>query len=91
MCGDRFAMTSNSQLEKVIALAMEVEVEDPIDWGMLAIDETAAYHLMATNVLEQMAKYEPSEREDILLATVVKLVVENFVLNLKLQERTTWR
>jgi hypothetical protein len=69
-------------------LAKEVEAEDPIDWGMLPIDEDEVYRLMALHVVETMApKYDQPEFRDVMLATVVKLVVENFVLNLKLKER----
>jgi hypothetical protein len=72
----------------IASLAKEVEAEDPIDWGMLAISEDDAYRLMASNVVETMAaKYGQPEFKDVMLATIVKLVVENFVLNLKLKER----
>lgn len=70
-----------SDIDTLVALAMEVEVEDPIDWGMLAIDEQEAYTLMATHVLE-MNNDDLTNR-----AIIVKLLVENFVLNLKLMEK----
>jgi hypothetical protein len=59
-------------------LAQEAEVTDPIDWGMLNIDEKDAYRLIALHVSELP--------DDILIlkATLTKLMVENFVLNLKL-------
>ena len=63
-------------------LALEIESEDPIDWGYLSIDEKTAYLTMAPSVLEMFA--EGDNRELMMLATVLKLVVENFVLNLKL-------
>lgn len=79
---------TNAYVERIAALAMEVEMEDPIDWGMLAISEEEAYRLMASHTVDLMAnKYTQSEMQDVLLATVVKLVVENFVLNLKLREK----
>lgn len=65
--------------EQLAELAMEVEVTDPIDWGNLSIDERTAYQLMATHVLEM------DHNEITLKAVIVKLLVENFVLNLKLQ------
>ena len=75
-------------IDHIVALAKEVEAEDPIDWGMLPIDEDEAYRLMAACVVETMTpKYDQPEFRDVMLATVVKLVVENFVLNLKLKER----
>ena len=59
-------------------LAQEAEVTDPIDWGMLNIKEEEAYKLISMHVAEM--------DDDILIlkATLTKLMVENFVLNLKL-------
>jgi hypothetical protein len=74
-----------NQVDKVqilVELAQEVEITDPIDWGMLAISEQEAYNMMATSVLEMF----PDERIEI-QAVIVKLTVENFVLNLKLMQR----
>ncbi len=75
-----------SDTVKLLAtLAQEVEVTDPIDWGMLSVDENTAYNLISANVIEQWG--EPrDERELGILATMTKLIVENFVLNLKLLE-----
>ena len=64
----------------LVDLAMEVEMEDPIDWGMLAVSEHDAYKLMATHVIE-MYNDDLTNK-----AIIVKLLVENFVLNLKLME-----
>lgn len=72
----------------IAELAKEVEAEDPIDWGMLSVNEDEVYRLMALHVVETIApKYDQPEFRDVMLATVVKLVVENFVLNLQLKER----
>lgn len=70
---------------RISNLAQEIEVEDPIDWGMLSISEENAYNLISANVVNHFDKYDHSERE-IMIATIVKMVVENFVLNLKLQK-----
>ena len=72
-------------VQRIAKLAQEIEVEDPIDWGMLSISEENAYNLISANVVNQFDKYNQSER-DIMVATIVKMVVENFVLNLKLQK-----
>jgi hypothetical protein len=70
---------------KIAKLAQEIEREDNIDWGMLNISEDDTYKLIAMSVVNQFDKYSSQER-DIMIATIVKLVVENFVLNLKLQQ-----
>lgn len=68
------------------ALARAVEEGDPIAWGNIALDQTAAFDLIASQVAEMFDRYEtdgvPSERQMLIaLATVVKLTVENFVLH----------
>lgn len=69
-------------VDTLVEIAKEVEIEDPIDWGMLAIDEDAAYRLVATHVLEI---YNTTDQLT-MLASITKLIVENFVLNIKLQQ-----
>ena len=73
-------------VEQLVEIAEAFELGDPIDWGMLSVDEHEAYLFIATAVLENYEKADPSERELQLLASVVKLTVENFVLNLKLND-----
>jgi len=72
-------------IERIVLLAQQVESEDPIDWGMLEISEEDAYKLIAMNTVNQFDKYNVQERE-IMIATITKLVVENFALNLKLKK-----
>lgn len=70
----------NEAVTLLVDLAMQVEMEDTIDWGMLAVSEHDAYELMALHVLEM-------NNDDLTnKAVIVKLLVENFVLNLKLME-----
>jgi hypothetical protein len=75
--------TVNDYIDKIVSLAREVEIGDPIDWGLLNIDEESAYKLMTMSVVEKFSEFSPNERS-IMIATIVKLVVENFTLNLKL-------
>lgn len=64
--------------EILVDLAQEVEITDPIDWGMLNISEEEAYKLIASHIVEL------SDNPLTLKAMLTKLMVENFVLNLKL-------
>jgi hypothetical protein len=74
---DMFEIT-NPEVKLVVDLAKEGALMDPIDWGELNITEDQAYVMMATHVLEM-------ERNNLTdAAIIVKLLVENFVLNLKL-------
>ena len=53
-------------------------MEDPIDWTDLNITEKQAYVMMASHVMEMKSDHLTDK------AIIVKLLVENFVLNLKL-------
>ncbi len=59
-------------------LALEADTVDPIDWGQLNISEDEAFNLMSMHVSEMENNHLT------LKAVCVKLMVENFVLNLKL-------
>lgn len=69
-------------VEDIVTLAKEVDSEDPIDWGMLPIDEDTAFNVIASGVIE---KFKDNDMR-VALAVITKLVVENFVLNVKLHE-----
>lgn len=59
-------------------LAQETDSVDPIDWGQLNISEPEAFNLMAMHVAEMENDHLTNQ------AIIVKLLVENMVLNLKL-------
>ena len=65
-------------IRNLVILAKEGEAMDPIDWGELSVTEDQAYIMMATHVLEMERNHLTDG------AIIVKLLVENFVLNLKL-------
>ncbi len=70
-------------VDQLAELAKEVENTDPIDWGMLQVDEHTVYKLIASQVLELYN----SNDQITMLASITKLIVENFVLNLKLLQK----
>ena len=78
-------MITQEQVDWLVDLARECETADPIDWGTLQVTEDQAYQMMASNLLDQMAALDEDQRLHISLATTTKLLVENFVLNLKLK------
>jgi hypothetical protein len=49
---------------------------------MLQLDEGSVWHLMSVNVVEKYL--EMSDDRVVMLATITKLLVENFILNYKL-------
>ena len=65
-------------IRNLVILAKEGEKMDPINWSDLSITEDQAYIMMATHVL-QMERNHLTDG-----AIIVKLLVENFVLNCKL-------
>ena len=67
----------------IIELAKEVEITDSIDWGYLNISEDQAYQLLANGLFDHVKDLQ-TDTVDILLAISLKLLVENFVLNLQL-------
>ena len=78
-------MVKQEDVDFLVDLAMECEIEDPIDWGMLHITEKQAYQMMASQLLEQFGNVNKEDVMPVILATATKLLVENFVLNLQLK------
>jgi hypothetical protein len=74
-------------VKQLVELAQESDNYDPIDWGQLKITEDHAYEMMASNVLEQFTGVPEDQRLTVAMATVTKLLVENFVLNVKLRSK----
>ena len=78
-------MVKKEEVDFLVDLALECELEDPIDWGLLAITEQQAYQMMASQLLEQFDNVSKDHLIPVILATATKLLVENFVLNLRLK------
>ena len=78
-------MVKTEDVAFLVDLAMECELSDPIDWGMLRITEEQAYQMMASQLLEQFNEVKKDDMIPVILATATKLLVENFVLNLQLK------
>ena len=78
-------MVKTEDVDFLVDLAMECELSDPIDWGMLHITEKQAYQMMASQLLEQFNEVKKDDMIPVILATSTKLLVENFVLNLQLK------
>lgn len=75
-------------LEELVALAKEVETEDLINWDALNVDKDEAYTLMGLSVMEMYDHWRSTGTpEVVIVATVLKLIVENFALNLRLLQR----
>ena len=67
----------------IILLAKETEVTDPIDWSSVSIDKDLVYGMMAETVKEVLDDIPEEDHLSICAAALIKMLVENFVLNLK--------
>ena len=70
--------------EEVIELAKEVAGTDQIDWDNLPLDKDKIYQMIGSQAYETYGQTEDEDHLAILLATVIHLLVENFVLNLQI-------
>ncbi len=81
------------ELDTVLMLMSEIEREDPVDWADLRIDESAAARGIASRMIEQYRRdyraLSGQDRDYAIIATMSKLVLENFVLNVRLRQRET--
>jgi hypothetical protein len=77
-------ITKTEFVEMLVTLARDMELKDNIDFGMLRIKEEDAFELMANTVVDQFYSVPEHQREIVMLASLVKLLVENVVLNARL-------
>jgi hypothetical protein len=75
-------------VERLSQLAQESEMAMPIDWEELNISKEDIFRHMAANVLQQLESVGENDRAIVAMATMTKLLVENFVYNHKLQEKS---
>ena len=72
----------NEAVINLVMLAKAASDFDPLDFEGLNITQEQAYTIMATHVLEMERNHLTDG------AIIVKLLVENFILNLKLAGKT---
>lgn len=82
-------ITKTEYVGILVDLANEMDIKDNIDWGLLNVRERDAYELMANSVVDQMYSLPEEQREIIMMASMTKLLVENFVLNARLHGAET--
>lgn len=80
-------MTEGKQdeIRKIAALAKQSDSTLSIDWSQLEITEDRAFIMMASNVIEQLESVPDEHLIMVCQATMTKLLVENFALNLKIK------
>jgi len=74
-------------VEQLSDLAQEAEDMDPIDWQEYNTTKEFVYRLMASAVIEQIEEQTEDTQMVIAMASLTKLLVENFVLNARLHSK----
>ena len=76
-------MNTQQLVDTVTELAMEIDMANPLDFGMMEMSEADTFRYVATSVIESAFKEAASVQEVnlMLLATATHLVVENMILN----------
>tara|TARA_B110000285_G_scaffold45476_1_gene50837 strand:+ start:95 stop:334 length:240 start_codon:yes stop_codon:yes gene_type:complete len=66
-------------IEQLSTLAQESDMAMPVDWEGLNISKDEIFKHMATNVLQQLESVSEEQRAVVAMATMTKLLVENFI------------
>jgi hypothetical protein len=75
-------------IDTLVDLAFAVEEGDPIDWGLFKDGKEQSMKMIAASIIEQFDKevYTDDDRL-IIMSTITKLVVENFILHARLRKQ----
>jgi len=75
-------------LDLLVEIAKDAEEIETFDWGRLSVGKEEAYKMIGTSILDQFDKEMYTEEDKlIILSTLTRLTVENFLLNLKLLDQ----
>lgn len=79
-------MTEKITAEQLVALAIEADQTIPwLELEKFNIDKDKIFHKMAENIIHQMESVPAHHVEIVCMATITKLLVENFTLSLIVQ------
>lgn len=71
-------------VDQLSQLAQESAMSIDVNWEEMNISKNDIFNHMANNVLQQMESVDENERAVVAMATMTKLLVENFIYNAKL-------
>jgi len=75
-------------IDTIVDLAFAVEQGDPIDWGLFKEGKEQSMKMIAASIIEQFDKEVYTEDDRlIIMSTITKLVVENFILHARLRKQ----
>ena len=76
-------------LQEAVSELVDIILEaDPIEWGLLPVDEADAKNLIILSMIEHWETIKTQENPEIsMLAIASKLALENFALHLELRSK----
>jgi hypothetical protein len=75
-------LSKSITLSQIIELARIADSE-PIDFGMIEIDEEKVYKTIAVAALDAFNRADPETRDIVYLASIINLHVKNYILNME--------
>lgn len=72
-------------IDQLAKLASEGQLVYDVDWNSIGYRREDIFHQMASTVVQQLESVPEEQRAVVAMATMTKLLVENFVLSAKLQ------
>jgi hypothetical protein len=78
-------LSNQITISQLIDLAKVADPE-PIDFGMIEIDEEEVFERIALAAVESLKKAEPATKDIVYLASIINLHVKNYILNMEKYE-----
>lgn len=76
-------------LNQLVELAIATEQNNELPWEKISISQESAYSMMAAHVIDMFEDTEAADRETIMMSVMVKLLVENFILQLVIRDKNS--
>ena len=81
-------MDNLENIQRLAQIAMEGTMSKPVNWQALGVTQEDIFMKMSSSVIEQIEQVPEDQRAVVAMATMTKLLVENFVLTAELQGNT---
>lgn len=81
-------MNNQQTIQQLASIALEGSMSQPVNWQALGVSREDIFYTMAESVIQQLEQVPEDQRAVVAMATMTKILVENFVLSAKLQGNT---
>lgn len=78
-------MNNQQTIQQLAQIAMEGTMSQPVNWQALGVTREDIFYKMSESVIQQLEQVPEEQRAVVAMATMSKLLVENFVLTAQLQ------